>query len=138
MTLVILTRTVQEANSVTTPALSHMNCELCVFVCRHRAGHTRADAGLHPAQLHFHPGGSGGHEVHHLHGRSAGAEGQSGSSWRSYFHLCWYESFRFTQFVSTQGTDCICLEEVTQHHCLLCFDQINATFRHRAYSVVCF
>lgn len=52
------------------------------FVCSDCPRHTGADAVVHPAELHFHPGGDGGHEVHHLHGTGAAAEGQSGSSWR--------------------------------------------------------
>lgn len=67
---------------------------VCVFTSRHRPRNAGADAGVRPAERHLSPGGDGGHEVHHLHGGGAGAEGQSGSGWRGRLHHRWSVGLR--------------------------------------------
>lgn len=79
---------------------THESCDiewnkLIPCVCRDCAGHPRADDGLHHLQPLFYLGGRRGHEVHHLHGRTTGAERQSGSSWRGPLHYRWWESIHF-------------------------------------------
>lgn len=67
-----------------------------VFVSRDCTGHEGADAELHRLVPHRHLGGDGGHEVHHLYGRTTGAEGQGGAGWRGHLHHCRSEFIQCT------------------------------------------